>query len=149
MARERVSTVYFPAGKITMLPGEAVERATLAQGKRVAAASLYLIVDAASLEVRESESRLEWLTIADNLRHIELDARLNEASVAAGRVEGAHGEELLVLWRLARALKVLPGAGAGRSQRPQYNNRLAGERLALRPPQPRTPVDTLLPQPIV
>ncbi len=144
MARERLSTVYFPAGKITMLPGEAVERATLAQGKRVAAASLYLIVDAASLEVRESESRLEWLTIADNLRHIELDARLNEASVAAGRVEGAHGEELLVLWRLARALKVLRGAGAQRSERPDYNIRVAGERVAIVPRQRGTPVDTLV-----
>src|SRR5258706_13913520 len=134
MARERLSTVYFPAGKITMLPGEAVERATLAQGKRVAAASLYLIVDAASLEVRESESRLEWLTIADNLRHIELDARLNEASVAAGRVEGAHGEELLVLWRLAAALKVPRGAGGGGSGPPGYTNRRTGARGGAGPP---------------
>src|SRR5258706_8858725 len=144
MARERVSTVYFPAGKITMLPGEAVERATLAQGKRVAAASLYLIVDAASLEVRESESRLEWLAIADNLRHIELDARLNEASVAAGRVEGAHGEELLVLWRLARPPKVLRGGGTARGARPHHNIRVTRRGVGDRAPPRGTPGGTAL-----
>jgi exoribonuclease-2 len=144
MARERLSTVYFPAGKITMLPAEAVERATLAQSKRVAAASLYLTVDAASMEVRQSESRLEWLMIADNLRHTELDARLNDASVAAGRVEGAHGDELFILWRLARSLKVLRGAGEERNERPDYNIRVAGERVAIEPRQRGTPVDTLV-----
>src|SRR6202008_593066 len=41
VARERLSTVYFPGGKITMLPEGAVEAATLAAGRRVAAASLY------------------------------------------------------------------------------------------------------------
>jgi len=144
IARERLSTVYFPGGKITMLPGEAVERATLAQGQRVAAASLYLTLDAASLAVQESESRLEWLEIETNLRHTELDARLNEASVAAGRIEGAHGEELLILWKLARVLKVLRGAGEERFDRPDYNIRVADGRVTIEPRRRGTPVDTLV-----
>jgi exoribonuclease-2 len=144
IARERLSTVYFPGGKITMLPGDAVERATLAQGKRVAAASLYLTLDAASMEVRESESRLEWLAIETNLRHTELDTRLNEERVAAGRIEGAHGEDLLVLWKLARALKVLRGAGEERFDRPDYNIRVAEGRVAIEPRRRGTPVDTLV-----
>src|SRR5262249_20087983 len=110
-ARERLSTVYFPGGKITMLPEEAVAQATLAEGRRVPAASLYLEVDAATHEVRSFESRAEWITIASNLRLGELDRRLDEAAVAAGRIEGAHGEELLDLWRLAVKLKALRGAG--------------------------------------
>ena len=144
IARERLSTVYFPGGKITMLPGDAVERATLAQGKRVAAASLYLTVDPVSMEVKESESRLEWLAIEANLRLIELDRRLNEESVSAGRVEGEHGGELFDLWRLARALKVLRGAGEERSDRPDYNIRVADGRVSIEARRRGTPVDTLV-----
>ncbi|HEY2628887.1 MAG TPA: ribonuclease catalytic domain-containing protein, partial [Usitatibacter sp.] len=91
IARERMSTAYFPGGKVTMLPPAAVEHATLAQGRRVPAASLYLTVDAATLAVEQSESRLEWITVSDNLRIGEVETRLNDESVAAGRVEGLHG----------------------------------------------------------
>ena len=144
LARERLSTVYFPGGKITMLPQEAVERATLAQGRRVATASLYLTVDPASMEVRRTDSRLEWIVISDNLRLAELDTRLNDAAVAAGRVEGAHGEELYALWRLARALKVLRGAGEERSDRLDYTIRVVAGRVAIEPRRRGTPVDTLV-----
>ncbi len=144
IARERLSTVYFPGGKITMLPQAAVDHATLAAGRHVAAASLYLTVDAASLEVRAHESRLEWITVADNLRLAELDLRLNDAAVAAGRVEGAHGEELFTLWKLARSLKVLRGAGDEKSDRPDYTIRVEAGRVSISPRPRGTPVDTLV-----
>ncbi|MBC8023248.1 MAG: RNB domain-containing ribonuclease, partial [Burkholderiales bacterium] len=144
IARERLSTVYFPAGKITMLPQGAVDRATLAAGRRVAAASLYLTVDAASLEVRGHESRLEWITVADNLRLAELDRRLNVEAIAAGKVEGAHGDELLALWKLAWSLKVLRGAGEERIDRPDYTIRVEAGRVSIEPRQRGTPVDTLV-----
>ena len=144
IARERLSTVYFPAGKITMLPQAAVDRATLAAGRRVAAASLYLAVDASSLEVRGHETRLEWITVADNLRLAELDSRLNDAAVAADRVEGAHGEELLALFKLARALKVLRGAGDEKSDRPDYTIRVEAGRVSISPRARGTPVDTVV-----
>ncbi|HEY4998915.1 MAG TPA: RNB domain-containing ribonuclease, partial [Usitatibacter sp.] len=117
ISRERLSTVYFPGGKITMLPEAAVEAATLAQGRRVAAASLYLDVDPVSMEVLESSSCLEWVVIADNLRLAELDVRMSEEAVASGRIEGAHAGELFALWRLARALKALRGAPDERTDR--------------------------------
>ena len=144
IARERLSTVYFPGGKITMLPAEAVEAATLAQGRSVAAASLYLVVDPVSMEVQESDSRLEQVHIADNLRLAELDPRLNEESVAAGKVEGPHGDDLFALWRLARALKALRGAGEERNDRPDYNIRVAGGRVSIETRRRGTPVDTLV-----
>jgi exoribonuclease II len=144
IARERLSTVYFPGGKITMLPGSAVERATLAEGRRVPAASLYLDVDAASLELRGADSRLEWITIADNLRLAELDTRLNDATVAEGRVEGIHGEDLFTLWRLAKFLKAARGAGEEKSDRPDYTIRVAEGRVAIESRRRGTPVDTLV-----
>jgi exoribonuclease-2 len=144
IARERLSTVYFPGGKITMLPPDAVERATLAQGERVAAASLYLTVDPVSLEVLETESRLESVAIADNLRLAELDTRLNEETVASGRIEGVHGADLFDLWRLARALKALRGAGEERPDRLDYTVRVADGRVAIEPRRRGTPVDMLV-----
>jgi exoribonuclease-2 len=144
MARERLSTVYFPGGKITMLPGEAVEEATLAAGRRVAAASLYLLVDPVSMAIEASDSRLEWVRIADNLRLAELDLRLNDDSVAAGKVEGPHGEDLFALWRLARVLKALRGAGDERTDRPDYNIRVADGRVSIETRRRGTPVDTLV-----
>jgi len=144
VARERLSTVYFPAGKITMLPEAAVERATLAAGRRVPAASLYLDVDPATLEVRSSESRIEWIRVADNLRLAELDTRLNEDAVVRGQVEGSHGEDLLLLWKFARLLKAARGAADEKADRPDYTIRVADGRVAIEQRHRGTPVDTLV-----
>ena len=144
LARERLSTVYFPGGKITMLPDAAVEAATLAAGRSVPAASLYLTVDAGSLEVVAHESRLERVPIAANLRLADLDRRLTEEAVAAGRVEGAHGEDLLALWKLAKFLRARRGAGEEKNERLDYTFRVSGGRVAIEPRRRGTPVDTLV-----
>jgi exoribonuclease-2 len=144
LARERLSTVYFPGGKITMLPGEAVERATLAAGRTVPAASLYLDIDPVSLEVRATETRLERVPIVANLRLTELDTRLNEASVAEGHIPGAHGEELLLLWKLAKFLKAARGAGDEKTDRLDYTFRVQDGRVAIEPRRRGTPVDMLV-----
>ncbi|HET7732149.1 MAG TPA: ribonuclease catalytic domain-containing protein [Usitatibacter sp.] len=143
-ARERLSTVYFPGGKITMLPGEAVERATLAAGRTVPAASLYLDVDPVSLEIRAAESRLDRVPVTANLRLAELEQRLNESTVAGGRVEGDHGEELFLLWRLAKFLKAARGAGEEKTDRLDYIFRVEDGRVAIEPRRRGTPVDTLV-----
>ncbi len=144
VARERLSTVYFPGGKITMLPDSTVEQATLAAGKRMPAASLYLDVDPVSCEISASESRLEWITVADNLRLAELDTRLNEETVARGKVEGAHGEDLFALWKLAKFLKGARGAAEERADRPDFNIRVSQGRVAIEQRRRGTPVDTLV-----
>jgi exoribonuclease-2 len=136
--------VYFPGGKITMLPVDAVERATLGEGRRVPAASLYLDVDEHSHEIRGTQSRLEWVEIAANLRLADLDRRMDEAAVTAGRVEGAHGDDLLALWRLARSLKAARGAGEEKGDRLDYTFRVAAGRVAIEPRRRGSPVDTLV-----
>lgn len=143
IARERLSTVYFPGGKITMLPEAAVSAATLAQGRRVPVASLYVTLDA-SLAISGTDSRVETITIADNLRLSDLDARMNEAAIASGRVEGAHGEDLFILWRFARALKAMRGAGEERPDRVDYTFRVSEGRVAIEPRARGTPVDTVV-----
>ena len=144
IARERLSTVYFPGGKITMLPEALVQAATLAAGRTVPAASLYLDVDPNTLEVRGTESRLEAVAIADNLRLAELDTRLNEDSVARGVVEGPHGEALFTLWKLAKFLRAARGAAEERNDRPDYTFRVADGRVSIEPRRRGSPVDMLV-----
>jgi exoribonuclease-2 len=144
VARERLSTVYFPGGKITMLPEEAVLEATLAAGRRVPAASLHLEIDPATFAVLRADSRFEWIRIESNLRLGELDARLDDTAIAAGRVEGPHGDDLLLLWRVATALRSARGAAAERPDRLDYTIRVSGGRVAIEPRPRGTPVDTLV-----
>jgi exoribonuclease-2 len=144
LARERLSTVYFPGGKITMLPEAAIAEATLSEGREVAAASLYLDLDPDTLAIVASESRLERVAIATNLRIAELETRLNEDSLAAGLVEGTHGEDLLVLWRLAKKLRAARGAGEEKSERLDYTFRVEGGRVAIEPRRRGTPIDVLV-----
>ncbi|HSS26431.1 MAG TPA: RNB domain-containing ribonuclease [Usitatibacter sp.] len=144
IARERLCTAYFPGGKVTMLPPEAIERATLAAGRLVPAASLYLTVDPESLAIEGRESRLERIRVAANLRTAELDSRLGEEAVAAGKVEGEWGGELFTLWKLARNLKALRGAGDDKNDRPDYNIRVEDGRVTIEPRRRDTPVDTLV-----
>ena len=144
IARERLSTVYYPGGKITMLPESVVEAATLAEGRRVPVLSLYLVVDARSHEVLEADSRVESISIAANLRLRDLDQRLTAEAIAAGEVPGAHGEDLLDLWKLARGLKALRGAGEEKPDRPDYTFRVSEGRVSIEPRARGTPVDTVV-----
>ncbi|KJS76484.1 MAG: ribonuclease II [Comamonadaceae bacterium BICA1-1] len=77
VARQRLSTVYMPGHKITMLPDEVVQAYTLDAGGARPALSLYLRLDAETLELRGSETRIEQVPIAHNLRHDQLDQALS------------------------------------------------------------------------
>jgi exoribonuclease-2 len=76
LGRERLSTVYMPGYKVTMLPDEVVQSYTLQEGRDCPALSLYVTLDEATLEVRSSETRLERVPIVANVRHDQLDASL-------------------------------------------------------------------------
>jgi exoribonuclease-2 len=69
---------------------------------------------------------------------------MHEAAIASGRIEGLHGEDLLVLWRLARALKALRGAGDEKPDRLDYTFRVSEGRVAIVPRKRGSPVDTLV-----
>ncbi len=137
VARQRLSTVYMPGYKITMLPDEVVQAYTLQEGRECPAVSLYLRLDEATLEVQDSQTRLERVPIAANLRHDQLDAHITEAWLEDATAPGdgvpapASGlrAELSFLWRLARHLKAQREVVRGKPEnfnRPDYNFRLEG-----------------------
>jgi exoribonuclease-2 len=138
LARERLSTVYMPGHKITMLPDAVVQTYTLEAGAARPALSLYLTLDEASLEIRRHHTRIERVPIAHNLRHDQIDAAITPAwledpSAPAGVPVPAEVEALrptlAFLWRLAQACKARREAVRGRPEtftRPDYTFKLDG-----------------------
>ena len=133
LGRARLSTVYMPGYKLTMLPDEVVQSYTLQEGRNCPALSLYVTLDEATLEVRETVTRLEQVPIASNLRHDKLDTVFTEAffedAVATGApaADVAWGLELSFLHRLARTLKAQREVVRGKPEnfnRPDYNFKL-------------------------
>lgn len=79
VGRARLSTVYMPGYKLTMLPDEIVKTYTLLEGRNCPALSLYLTLDEATFEIKASATRLEQVPIVSNLRHDKLDSVFTEA----------------------------------------------------------------------
>lgn len=102
----RLSTVYFPGDKITMLPDDVVQAFTLQEGQDCPAVSLYVEVDAEFNPVAY-ENRIEAVPIAANLRHDKLEAVFNETTLAEPGFgpDYAFKDELVWLWQFANALE--------------------------------------------
>ena len=130
VARERLSTVYMPGWKITMLPDAVVQTYTLTAGRDCPAVSLYVTLDELTLEVRASETRIERVPIAANLRHDQLDAVVTEDSlVGQASADYAFAPDLAFAFRLAQALKAKREVVRGKPEtfnRPDYNFKLVG-----------------------
>ncbi|MCK6415865.1 MAG: RNB domain-containing ribonuclease [Giesbergeria sp.] len=137
LGRTRLSTVYMPGYKITMLPDPVVQIYTLDAGRANPAVSLYVTIDEATLEITATETRLERVPVAVNLRHDQIDHIVTEAWLEDAAIQHENTpqalldlrEQLSFLYRLALQLK------AGREQvrgkpetfnRPDYTFRLQG-----------------------
>jgi exoribonuclease II len=140
VARDRLSTVYMPGHKITMLPDSVVQQYTLAEGQNCPALSLYLSLNEQTLEITSSETRLERVPIAHNLRHDQLDDLVSEDWLLGIGSEVKNTNEidhspahslrgvLSFLYRLARHLKAQREQVRGKPEtfnRPDYNFRVA------------------------
>ena len=144
LGRQRLSTVYMPGYKITMLPDDVVKRYTLAEGQDCPALSLYVRFDEASLTVLDSETRIEKVHIAANLRHDQLDSLVTAEWLEDPDFEHASAQpelpmprsELAFFWRLAQHLKAQREVVRGKPEtfnRPDYTFRLAREDQGLPP----------------
>ena len=131
VGRTRMSTVYMPGYKLTMLPDEVVQSYTLQEGRNCPALSLYLTMDEATLAITASVTRLEQVPIASNLRHDALDNVFTEAFFEAAQlaapVDVQWGKEMTFLHRLARHLKGQREIVRGKPEnfnRPDFNFKL-------------------------
>ena len=128
VARARLSTVYMPGHKLTMLPDEVVQAYTLIAGRECPAVSLYVTLDEATLAITASQTRLERVPIGANLRHDQLDSVITEATLTGDApADYEFAPELAFAFRLARHLKAQREVVRGKPEnfnRPDYNFRL-------------------------
>lgn len=144
IARRRLSTVYMPGDKITMLPPQAIERYTLAAGTAVPALSFYADVSPA-LDLIATESRLEMVWIEANLRLDMLERVFNDDAVRARRVEHAFGAQLLRLHDWAQRLEAGRGKpDAAREARAEYDFRVDGEHIEIAQRKRGLPIDRVV-----
>jgi len=116
IARERMSTVYTPGEKITMLPEATIRPYSLDAGCERPALSLYVDLDASGTAIVERFSRLERVHVAQNLRHDLLDDVVTEAALEDPAAPLPFGSELRALWRLTAALSAARDRVRGRPE---------------------------------
>ncbi|AJX31296.1 ribonuclease catalytic domain-containing protein [Burkholderia oklahomensis] len=151
VARARLSTVYMPGDKITMLPDDVVDVFTLKEGGYRPALSLYIIVKRDTQEIVANETRAEYVYVKSNLRHNTLDELVTEDALAAGTGDYPHKDDIAVLWPLAQALfekRQVARAGYGLRREVQrntdYNFYVEGERVTITPRRRGSPLDLIV-----
>ena len=126
VARARLSTVYMPGHKITMLPDDLVARFTLAAGTPCPAVSLYVTADE-QFEILNHESRVERVPIVANLRLHEIEPHMDAEALNRGDIPScAYGETLLTLWRFAAACAGRRGKPASQAGLHDYHYQIDG-----------------------
>ena len=144
VARERMSTVYFPGRKITMLPPAAIERYTLAAGRECPALSHYVEL-MPSGEIAATETTVERVRIVENLRHDTLEPLFNDAAVEHGVIAHPYGAPLQQLWRWASQLeRVRRGDAPEGEQRPEYHFHVENDRIQITRRTRGTPIDKVV-----
>ncbi|HFC6370883.1 TPA: ribonuclease catalytic domain-containing protein [Neisseria lactamica] len=107
---QRLSTVYFPNGKITMLPENWIAAFSLDAGAHRPAVSIYFDVDN-EFNVGTPTCKIEAVNIAANLRiqaiepHFNAETGLDEA----GEMMFAHHQDLIWFYQFATALQKARG----------------------------------------
>lgn len=123
VARSRMSTVYFPGDKITMLPDSVIEQFSLDEGAPRPALSIYVDIDQDGVVNRDSlQMRAEMVPMAANLRLEDIEHLVSEESLLDEDATYPYRKELAVLWRAAKLLH------AGRQEK-RIANGLRAEQL--------------------
>ncbi len=104
---QRLSTIYMPGHKITMLPEAAIRPFSLDAGEIKPALSLYLHVDS-EFNIVQRDTKVELIKIAENLRHDTLEPFFNETTLTENSGH-PYWEKLKFLFHLAENLEKLRG----------------------------------------
>ncbi len=144
IALNRLSTVYFPDNKITMLPESAIDQYSLHQGREHPVLSMYVDVNATDYQVMGSFSRAERVNITANVRIDVLERAFNEDTLAAGLGEFDFKTEIVHLHKFAVALEAVRGKSNNGGDRIDYNFDIVDERINITPRRRGSPVDKLV-----
>lgn len=150
-ARTRLSTVYVPGDKITMLPAALVDTFTLKEGGLRPVLSFYTIIDSATQDIVATETRVERVFIAHNLRHNLLEATVTAEAIAAGEGAYPYKKEIAVLWPFAQALyekrqqaRINYGLKRETPRHADFNFAIEGESVSITPRRRGSPLDLIV-----
>ena len=121
LARDRMSTVYTPGEKIPMQPDPVIHAFSLDAGQPRPALSLYVTARLDTGEILEHTSRVEQLTVKENLRHNHLDDVVSEAALEDPGAPLPYAEVFRPLWQLCKKLIEQREKVRGK---PELNNRV-------------------------
>jgi exoribonuclease-2 len=144
VAARRLSTVYMPGNKITMLPEEAVHLFTLGEERVCPSLSMYVEFTPGEFTVVASESRVERVRIAANLRHETLEEHFNEYTLEGDSLDHPFGAELRVLWDLANRLEQRRGKSGEGLPPVDYNFRVENDRVTISERRRGSPIDKVV-----
>lgn len=146
VAATRLSTVYMPGDKITMLPEGLIAQYTLAENRDCPALSLYAEVGP-DHEIRSLTTQADRVRIAANLRHETLEPLFNEQTIGREGPDYPFRRELEWLHGFALHLEQARGK-ADQAQRHDYVFKLSGEapheRVEITPRLRGKPIDKLV-----
>ena len=141
IASSRLSTVYMPGSKITMLPDSVVQAFTLSADRITPALSMYIEIEPENLSIVRYESRIERVHIASNLRHDTLEPLFNEETLAAGKLDYPYAEKLTLLWHVAQKMEAARGKSDNNAQL-DYNFHIESAGLSAGHPNDRVSITT-------
>ncbi len=121
VARARMSTVYMPGDKIPMQNDALIEAFSLNAGQPVPALSLYATVDLQDGGVSDVETRVESVSVVENLRLPHLEPHITETALDQPDADLPYAEILRPLWRGAQALQRVRETIRGK---PELHNRV-------------------------
>lgn len=144
VAAQRLSTVYFPGNKITMLPENVIHQYTLGEERLCPAVSMYLEV-ADDFTITSISSCVEQIKIVANLRHDALEKDFNEETLAKNNVNCTFGHELKLLWNFACKMEFARGkANDSNNERIDYGFSVEDGRVTIKERRRDSPINKLV-----
>jgi exoribonuclease-2 len=143
-AAQRLSTVYFPGDKITMLPESVIHQYTLGENRLCSTVSMYLEV-ADDFTVTSISSRIDQVKIAANLRRDTLEKDFNENTLERGNINCDFGQELKLLRNFARKMESYRGkANDSNNERIDYGFSIKDGNVTIKARRRDSPIDKLV-----
>ncbi|SFP55843.1 exoribonuclease-2 [Nitrosomonas cryotolerans] len=144
IAAQRLSTVYLPGNKITMLPATIIDHYTLGEERLCPVLSLYLNV-ADDFTVVSTESCIERIKITTNLRHEALEEYFNETTLRNNNLNHPFSKELRLLWDFSCKMEILRGKASDlNNEKIDYNFSIKNDRVTISERRRGSPIDKLV-----
>ncbi|SFM07993.1 ribonuclease catalytic domain-containing protein [Nitrosomonas communis] len=144
VAAKRLSTVYLPGQKITMLPEKTIDFYTLSETRLCPAISLYLDV-ADDFTVTASQSRIEKIRIVANLRHDTLEQQFNEDTLRKNLTNYPFANELSLLWNFSRKMEMFRGKENDiNNEKIDYSFFVEQDRISIQERRRGSPIDRVV-----